>query len=262
LPSISSSLAVSLSHTQSGKKSTNMVDQSLEEVMEALTAARARVHELEELLTLKQTTRDQLQLDQPVSQNPRTCGKGGRGGGGVLDSVAERRHIAPDFALASCAEATWWHPEKVMPALGSFPVGHIKTCFPRKNGCPRQGSVCPSSLAHLDFCFGNNPHHALDGLEDFSHVWLVFLFNLNGTNYTPKAHIAPPRLKGKVKGVFATRSPHRPNPIGLTLCRLERVEGHRIIMSGVDLVDGTPILDVKPYIPSYDAPFGGRSSVN
>jgi hypothetical protein len=56
--------------------------------------------------------------------------------------------------------------------------------------------VCPSSLAHLDVCFGNNPHHALDGLEDFSHVWLVFLFDKNGTNYTPKAHVAPPRLKG------------------------------------------------------------------
>ena len=58
--------------------------------------------------------------------------------------------------------------------------------------------VCPSSSAHLDVCFGNNPHHSLDGLEDFSHVWLVFLFNLNGTNYTPKAHVAPPRLKGGV----------------------------------------------------------------
>ena len=57
-------------------------------------------------------------------------------------------------------------------------------------------AVCPSSLAHLDVCFGNNPHHALDGLEDFSHVWLVFLFDKNGTNYTPKAHVAPPRLKG------------------------------------------------------------------
>ena len=130
-------------------------------------------------------------------------------------------------------------------------------------------------------------------------MWLVFLFNLNGTNYTPKAHVSPPRLKGgslihslstplslcilagrclvrtrlqgcrnaylsaesgKVKGVFATRSPHRPNPIGLTLCCLERVEGHRLTLSGVDLVDGTPILDIKPYIPSYDMPLGGALS--
>lgn len=65
---------------------------------------------------------------------------------------------------------------------------------------------------------------------------------------------------GKVKGVFATRSPHRPNPIGLTLCCLERVEGHRLILSGVDLVDGTPILDIKPYIPSYDMPLSAALS--
>ena len=153
-------------------------------------------------LKSKQRQSEEQLPEQPANKKTKVCGKGGSACSGAAEGRIE---IAPDFATGTCAEATWWAPTKVMPALGSFPIGHIKTCFPRKNGCPRQGAVCPSSLAHLDLCFGNNPQHALDGLEDFSHVWLIFLFNLNGTNYTPKAHIAPPRLKGKVKGVFATR---------------------------------------------------------
>jgi tRNA-Thr(GGU) m(6)t(6)A37 methyltransferase TsaA len=84
---------------------------------------------------------------------------------------------------------------------------------------------------------------------------LVFLFDGNGTSYTPRPNVYPPRLLGKSKGVFATRSPHRPNPIGLSLCKIEAIEGRTLVMSGVDLVDGTPIIDVKPYIPCYDAPF-------
>lgn len=66
--------------------------------------------------------------------------------------------------------------------------------------------------------------------------------------------VKPPRLHGATKGVFATRAPHRPNPIGLSLCKLESVAGHVLEFSGVDLVDGTPILDIKPFIPSYDTP--------
>ena len=69
-----------------------------------------------------------------------------------------------------------------------------------------------------------------------------------------RAQVKPPRLGGATKGVFATRAPHRPNPIGLSLCRLDRVDGHVLELSGVDLVDGTPILDVKPFIPAYDTP--------
>jgi tRNA-Thr(GGU) m(6)t(6)A37 methyltransferase TsaA len=91
----------------------------------------------------------------------------------------------------------------------------------------------------------------LDGLSDFSHVWLVFVFHANndsedvGTH--TKAKIRPPRLLGKKLGMFATRTPHRVNPIGLTVCRLDRIEGSTIHLSGVDVIDGTPILDVKPY---------------
>ncbi|HAH07743.1 MAG TPA: tRNA (N6-threonylcarbamoyladenosine(37)-N6)-methyltransferase TrmO, partial [Elusimicrobia bacterium] len=89
------------------------------------------------------------------------------------------------------------------------------------------------------------------GLERFSHIWLLPSFPLNtNTRFVPKVH--PPRLRGRSIGLFASRAPQRPNPIGLSLVRLERVEGDTLHLSGVDLVDGTPILDVKPYIPESD----------
>jgi tRNA-Thr(GGU) m(6)t(6)A37 methyltransferase TsaA len=128
------------------------------------------------------------------------------------------------------------------------------TSFPDKNGTPRQGSVAPASRARLEIEFGNNPEHSLAGLLEFSHVWLLFLFHQNGAPTPPRAKVKPPRLDGATKGVFATRAPHRPNPIGLSLCKLDGIEGHVLQLSGVDLVDGTPILDIKPFIPSYDTP--------
>lgn len=111
-------------------------------------------------------------------------------------------------------------------------------------------------LTAVEIKFGNCPEHSLDGLDEFSHVWLLFLFDQNTPGSTPKAKVYPPRLGGTPTGLFATRSPHRPNPIGLTLCRLDGVKGSRLSLSGVDLVDGTCILDVKPFIPRYDAPMG------
>ena len=94
---------------------------------------------------------------------------------------------------------------------------------------------------------------SLEGLESYSHVWLVWLAHLNGHEAT-NSKVAAPHLRGKRTGLFATRSPYRPNPIGLTLARLDRVERETVHLSGVDLVHGTPILDIKPHIPSYDQP--------
>jgi len=85
-------------------------------------------------------------------------------------------------------------------------------------------------------------------------VWLLFHFDDNGALHSPRSKVQPPRLRGESKGVFSTRAPHRPNPLGLTLARLDGVEGATLHLSALDLVDGTPILDVKPYIPAYDAP--------
>ena len=101
-----------------------------------------------------------------------------------------------------------------------------------------------------------NPQYALEGLEQFSHVWILFHFdqnNANGKSFI-KTKVAPPRLKGEKVGLFSTRSPHRPNPIGLTLAKLDKIEGSKVHVEGLDLLDQTPILDIKPFIPQYDSP--------
>eukprot|EP00730_Choanoeca_flexa_P018342 TRINITY_DN8910_c0_g1_i3.p1 TRINITY_DN8910_c0_g1~~TRINITY_DN8910_c0_g1_i3.p1 ORF type:complete len:408 (+),score=93.90 TRINITY_DN8910_c0_g1_i3:183-1406(+) len=133
------------------------------------------------------------------------------------------------------------------------PIGYLRSCFKRKNGTPRQPNLCPSSRATLKIdCFSNNAA-AFEGLDHYSHVWLIFYFHLND-NVAVKPKIRPPKAEGMKVGVMATRAPHRPNPIGLSLCKLDRVVGDCIYLSSVDLVDGTPILDVKPYLPFFDNP--------
>ena len=89
------------------------------------------------------------------------------------------------------------------------------------------------------------------GLEGFSHVWLLWVFHAD-SGVAIKAKVAPPRLGGTRVGVFSTRSPHRPANIGLTLAKVEEVKGDTVTLSGIDLIDGTPVLDIKPYIPAYD----------
>lgn len=95
----------------------------------------------------------------------------------------------------------------------------------------------------------------LDGLEAYSHAWVVFHFHRNTTRTAGsfRARIAPPKAGGARVGVLSTRSPHRPNPVGLTLVRLVRVEGRDLFVEGGDMVDGTPVLDIKPYVPHYDS---------
>lgn len=145
----------------------------------------------------------------------------------------------------------------------SFPqlqaIGVLESCFREKFGTPRQPHLVPASTARLRIHPRYNPEHSLAGLSEFSHVWLIFWFHLN-TNKTFHPKIHPPRLKGGKIGVFASRSPHRPNPIGLSLAKLEKVEGGTLYLSGIDLIDGTPILDVKPYLAFSDsaaAPLSG-----
>jgi len=137
------------------------------------------------------------------------------------------------------------------PVVGLRPIGYLESCFLEKNGTPRQGNVAPTSRAVFSLLFGTNPPHCLQGLEEFSHVWVLWLFHDNGNKrLAPLVH--PPRLDGGKKGIFATRTPHRPNPIGLSLCKLEGIDGKVVKLSGVDMIHGTPILDIKPFIPEYD----------
>ncbi|XP_007945063.2 tRNA (adenine(37)-N6)-methyltransferase [Orycteropus afer afer] len=135
------------------------------------------------------------------------------------------------------------------------PIGYLESCFSAKNGTPRQPSICSLSRARLRIrkSIFNNPEHSLMGLDQFSHVWILFVFHKNG-HLSCKAKVQPPRLNGAKTGVFATRSPHRPNAIGLTLAKLEKVEGGAVYLSGIDMIEGTPVLDIKPYIADYDSP--------
>ncbi|GAB1609943.1 hypothetical protein Ahia01_001280200 [Argonauta hians] len=135
------------------------------------------------------------------------------------------------------------------------PIGHMQSLFKFKNGTPRQPGICQYARGTLtiDKSIFNNPEHSLEGLQDFSHAWIIFVFHKN-TNPYFKAKVRPPRLDGRRIGLFATRAPYRPNPIGLTLAKIERISGSSIHFSGIDLLDGTPVLDVKPFIPQYDCP--------
>jgi tRNA (adenine37-N6)-methyltransferase len=136
------------------------------------------------------------------------------------------------------------------------PIGHVRTTFPGRAGTPRQPGLVTSSKALLSVWCAD----ALKGLSLYSHCYLVFVFHANTdmgsakVGGTIKPLVKPPRLAGESTGVFSCRTPHRPNPIGLSLCKIERVEGKNLHLSGVDLVDGTPILDIKPYLPYSDKP--------
>ncbi|XP_043487949.1 uncharacterized protein LOC122514894 isoform X2 [Polistes fuscatus] len=135
------------------------------------------------------------------------------------------------------------------------PIGIISTCFPNKRGVPRQPGVSgrTSGKILIHNSVFTNPDHALQGLQDFSHLWIIFHFHRNDSTHI-RAKVAPPRLNGIRTGVFSTRSPHRPCPIGLSLVKILKIDNYTIYFEGVDMVDQTPVLDIKPYIPQYDNP--------
>lgn len=154
--------------------------------------------------------------------------------------------------------------ESTTEIYNMHPIGFIKSWFKCKNGTPRQPTVCPETKAFLQIekSVFSNPEHSLIGLEEFSYVWILFVFHENkshGSFHKTKVH--PPRLNGTSVGVFSTRSPHRHNAIGLSLTKLEKVEGDTLFLSGVDMLDGTPVLDIKPFIPSYDIPCYNENSL-
>jgi tRNA-Thr(GGU) m(6)t(6)A37 methyltransferase TsaA len=147
------------------------------------------------------------------------------------------------------------------------PVGMLRTCFGGKFGIPRQPGLCPSAWGVLEFSSKYRYPEAVRGLEGFSHVWLIFGFHQTAEQgWHPT--VRPPRLGGNERvGVFASRSTFRPNGLGLSLVKLDRIgfETHEglqpplIHMSGVDLIDGTPIYDVKPYLPYAESVPDARS---
>ncbi len=138
------------------------------------------------------------------------------------------------------------------------PIGVLRTCFKEKFGIPRQPGLAPQAKGVLKLDAHPFFTTAVRELETFSHIWLIFVFHQHDAkNWKPS--IRPPRLGGARKvGVLASRSPHRPNPIGLSAVRLDRIDyeapgGIELHLSGVDCLDGTPVLDLKPYLAYTDS---------
>ncbi len=137
------------------------------------------------------------------------------------------------------------------------PVAHIQTDFPTKFGIPRQAGLAKELYSRIVFDEEFRMEETLRGIEMFSHLWLIWGFSENIEHgWTPT--VRPPRLGGNIRmGVFATRSPFRPNGLGLSCVRLLEVQkeagcGTTLLVAGADMVDGTPIYDIKPYLPYAD----------
>lgn len=136
------------------------------------------------------------------------------------------------------------------------PIGIIHSCFKEKFGIPRQPGLVDAAEARLQLLPPYNREEAVRGLEGFSHVWLIFGFHATAEQgWRPT--VRPPRLGGNARvGVFASRSTFRPNPLGLSVVRLAGIDcsdGVSLTLAGVDLLDQTPIFDIKPYLPYADA---------
>lgn len=136
------------------------------------------------------------------------------------------------------------------PAITMIPIGVIRTPFPDRVSTPRQPHAASDAEGTIELVPGMGLEHAICDIEGWDYLWVVFWFHLNA-GWRPK--VLPPRSAGKRRGVLSTRSPHRPNPIGLSAVKLVAVEGLSLRVRGVDMIDGTPVLDVKPYVPYADA---------
>src|SRR5690606_10231787 len=132
------------------------------------------------------------------------------------------------------------------------PIGILRSCFKEKFAIPRQPHLAPAARGVLELQPPFDTGTAIAGLEHVSHVWLLFMFHQTLED-KPRLKVRPPRLGGNATvGVFASRATHRPNGIGQSVVKLDRIEPGRLWLSGIDLLDGTPVLDIKPYVPYAD----------
>lgn len=136
------------------------------------------------------------------------------------------------------------------------PVAYIKNAYKEKFGVPRQSGLASSVKSVIEFCDGFTDENIIRGIEQYSHLWLVWGFSKNNGQWSPT--VRPPRLGGNKRvGVFATRSPFRPNGLGLSCVKLEEVKKSNnkmsLVVSGADLADNTPVYDIKPYLPYVDS---------
>ena len=136
------------------------------------------------------------------------------------------------------------------------PIGFVRTALESKAEAARQPATAAGTQGRIELLPGRNFEHALDDLAGWEFIWVIFWFHLN-PRWRPK--VLPPRSTSGRKGVFATRSPHRPNALGLSAVRLQRIAGLTLHLGDVDMVDGTPVLDIKPYVAYTDAHPGARN---
>jgi tRNA-Thr(GGU) m(6)t(6)A37 methyltransferase TsaA len=139
------------------------------------------------------------------------------------------------------------------------PIGFVVSPFGERAEAPRQSPLAAGAEGRIELLAGKGFEDALSGVTDWDYLWVLFVFHRNveeGRGWNPK--VLPPRATEK-RGVFATRSPHRPNPIGMSAVRLDRVDGLVLHVRELDILDGTPVLDLKPYVPYADARPDGRS---
>ena len=136
------------------------------------------------------------------------------------------------------------------------PIGIVHSCFKELFGIPRQPGLVNAARGWLEFYPPFDRAEAFNGLEGISHLWITFLFHKSLNNETSLT-VRPPRKEGKRMGVFATRAPNRPNQLGQSVVELERIETRHgkitLHIKGLDLIEGTPIIDIKPYVPYVDS---------
>ena len=151
-----------------------------------------------------------------------------------------------------------------MDAYSFTPVAVVKSCFKTKFGIPRQPGLVQEANGEIVLLPPYNQPNTVRGLEAFSHIWVLFVFHQTIREHW-KATVRPPRLGGDKRiGVFSSRSPFRPNPIGLSVLKLNEVICRNgkvsLLVEGLDMVDGTPVIDIKPYVPYADAIPAARGS--
>lgn len=142
------------------------------------------------------------------------------------------------------------HADSATLQINMQAIGVVHSGYRERFAAPRQPVLDKAQPAEIRLNAGLNLHQALQDLDGFSHIWVIYWMHLNkGWNPT----VTPPRGPKIRRGLFATRAPHRPNSIGLSAVRLIRTEGRILYIEGHDMLDGTPVLDIKPYLPYADA---------